>query len=202
MDISELFELLDIESIEDFVYFDNMAALLESDENIPYDVIHELFYRLDPETAADLVTEYFTDITEGVPESEQEMFELLNNICTVMKGHALNTEDDTHMAKLADEVFRFRNWYNFDTDVVCSENKTGKRIILPVRDALMLYRQEKLQGSEYSYDFSSSCNYEIDEYIVPLEAGSVNDEYDYTSGNEEQALLDSDYLYDDEFELE
>lgn len=202
MNILELFEILDIESADDFKYFDNMAALLESEENISYEAIHELLSAVEPDTTAELITDYFTDIMEGVPEAEQEMFQLLDNIRSVMKGLALNTDDESHMAKLADEFYRFRNWYNFDTDVICQSNTTGNRTLLPVRDALVLYRAEKFQGDEYNYDFSSCCDYEIDEYVVSFEAGNDNDEYDYTEGNEEQALLDSDYIYDDDFVLE
>ena len=71
MDILELFEILDIESADDFKYFDNRAALLESEENISYEAIHELLSAVEPDTTAELITDYFTDIMEGVPEAEQ-----------------------------------------------------------------------------------------------------------------------------------
>lgn len=202
MNIMELFELLDIENASEFKYFDNFADLMESDENIDYEVIHELIYQVDPETVSGLISDYFTDIIEGVPDYDREMFMLIDNIRRVMKGLADNSDDESHMARLADEIYKFRNWYNFDTDVICSDNKTGERKILPVRDALVLYREEKLRGTEYSYDFEGCTDYEIDEYVVSLDMGNENDDYDYSTGNEEEALLNSDFLYDDDFKLE
>lgn len=202
MNIMELFELLDIENASEFKYFDNFADLMESDENIDYEVIHELIYQVDPETVSGLISDYFTDIIEGVPDYDREMFMLIDNIRRVMKGLADNSDDESHMARLADEIYKFRNWYNFDTDVICSDNKTGERKILPVRDALVLYREEKLSGTEYSYDFEGCTDYEIDEYVVSLDMGNENDDYDYSTGNEEEALLNSDFLYDDDFKLE
>lgn len=202
MNIMELFELLDIENASEFKYFDNFADLMESDENIDYEVIHELIYQVDSETVSGLISDYFTDIIEGVPDYDREMFMLIDNIRRVMKGLADNSDDESHMARLADEIYKFRNWYNFDTDVICSDNKTGERKILPVRDALVLYREEKLSGTEYSYDFEGCTDYEIDEYVVSLDMGNENDDYDYSTGNEEEALLNSDFLYDDDFKLE
>ena len=119
MDLNELFEIVDIESAEDFKYFDNFAALMESDDYIPAEVMYELFAEVDTDVLSELTDNYFEDIMEGVPEEEAELFTLLDNIKRVLKGYAENTDDERSIVLFTDEVSRFRNWYNFDTDVEC-----------------------------------------------------------------------------------
>ena len=196
--MNELFEIVDIESAEDFKYFDNFAALMESDEYIPGEVMYELFAEVDTGVLSELTDNYFEDIMEGVPEEEAELFTLLDNIKRVLKGYAENTDDERSMVLFTDEVSRFRNWYNFDTDVECQSRKDGSTRTVPVREALVLYRIEKLRADEYMYDFSQCLDYPLDEYVVSFTSDADGDT-GYEPGNEEEELLNSDFLFDDEF---
>ena len=198
MDLNELFEIVDIESAEDFKYFDNFAALMESDEYIPGEVMYELFAEVDTGVLSELTDNYFEDIMEGVPEEEAELFTLLDNIKRVLKGYAENTDDERSIVLFTDEVSRFRNWYNFDTDVECQSRKDGSTRTVPVREALVLYRIEKLRADEYMYDFSECLDYPLDEYVVSFTSDADGDT-GYEPGNEEEELLNSDFLFDDEF---
>lgn len=198
MDLNELFEIVDIESAEDFKYFDNFAALMESDDYIPAEVMYELFAEVDTDVLSELTDNYFEDIMEGVPEEEAELFTLLDNIKRVLKGYAENTDDERSMVLFTDEVSRFRNWYNFDTDVECQSRKDGSTRTVPVREALVLYRIEKLRADEYMYDFSQCLDYPLDEYVVSFTSDADGDT-GYEPGNEEEELLNSDFLFDDEF---
>ena len=198
MDLNELFEIADIDSAEDFKYFDNFAALMESDEYIPNEVMYELFAEVDTDILSELTDNYFEDIMEGVPEEEAELFTLLDNIKRVLKGYAENTDDERSMVLFTDEVSRFRNWYNFDTDVECQSRKDGSTRTVPVREALVLYRIEKLRADEYMYDFSQCLDYPLDEYVVSFTSDAEGDT-GYEPGNEEEELLNSDFLFDDEF---
>ncbi len=198
MDLNELFEIADIDSAEDFKYFDNFAALMESDEYIPNEVMYELFAEVDTDILSELSDNYFEDIMEGVPEEEAELFTLLDNIKRVLKGYAENTDDERSMVLFTDEVSRFRNWYNFDTDVECQSRKDGSTRTVPVREALVLYRIEKLRADEYMYDFSQCLDYPLDEYVVSFTSDAEGDT-GYEPGNEEEELLNSDFLFDDEF---
>lgn len=196
--MNELFEIVDIESAEDFKYFDNFAALMESDEYIPGEVMYELFAEVDTGVLSELTDNYFEDIMEGVPEEEAELFTLLDNIKRVLKGYAENTDDERSIVLFTDEVSRFRNWYNFDTDVECQSSRDGSIRTVPVREALVLYRIEKLRADEYMYDFSECLDYPLDEYVVSFTADTDGDT-GYEPGNEEEELLNSDFLFDDEF---
>lgn len=198
MDLNELFEIVDIESAEDFKYFDNFAALMESDDYIPAEVMYELFAEVDTDVLSELTDNYFEDIMEGVPEEEAELFTLLDNIKRVLKGYAENTDDERSIVLFTDEVSRFRDWYNFDTDVECQSRKDGSTRTVPVRDTLVLYRIEKLKADEYQYDFSECLDYPLDEYVVSFMA-DVDGDTGYEPGNEEEELLNSDFLFDDEF---
>ena len=198
MDLNELFEIVDIESTEDFKYFDNFAALMESDEYIPGEVMYELFAEVDTGVLSELTDNYFEDIMEGVPEEEAELFTLLDNIKRVLKGYAENTDDERSIVLFTDEVSRFRNWYNFDTDVECQSSRDGSIRTVPVREALVLYRIEKLRADEYMYDFSECLDYPLDEYVVSFTSDTDGDT-GYEPGNEEEELLNSDFLFDDEF---
>ena len=198
MDLNELFEIVDIESAEDFKYFDNFAALMESDDYIPAEVMYELFAEVDTDVLSELTDNYFEDIMEGVPEEEAELFTLLDNIKRVLKGYAENTDDERSIVLFTDEVSRFRDWYNFDTDVECQSRKDGSTRTVPVREALVLYRIEKLRADEYMYDFSECLDYPLDEYVVSFTSDADGDT-GYEPGNEEEELLNSDFLFDDEF---
>ena len=198
MDLNELFEIVNIESAEDFKYFDNFAALMESDDYIPAEVMYELFAEVDTDVLSELTDNYFEDIMEGVPEEEAELFTLLDNIKRVLKGYAENTDDERSIVLFTDEVSRFRNWYNFDTDVECQSRKDGSTRTVPVREALVLYRIEKLRADEYMYDFSECLDYPLDEYVVSFTSDADGDT-GYEPGNEEEELLKSDFLFDDEF---
>ena len=140
MDLNELFEIVDIESAEDFKYFDNFAALMESDDYIPAEVMYELFAEVDTDVLSELTDNYFEDIMEGVPEEEAELFTLLDNIKRVLKGYAENTDDERSIVLFTDEVSRFRNWYNLDTDVECQSRKDGSTRTVAVSESLLFFR--------------------------------------------------------------
>ena len=171
---------------------------MESDDYISNEVMYELFAEADTDVLSELTDNYFEDIMEGVPEEEAELFTLLDNIKRVLKGYAENTDDERSIVLFTDEVYRFRNWYNFDTDVECQSRKDGSTRTVPVREALVLYRIEKLKADEYQYDFSQCLDYPLDEYVVSFTSDGDGDT-GYEPGNEEEELLNSDFLFDDEF---
>ena len=166
MDKQELYEQLDIEDASDFQYFENLALLLESDDDIDFELIAELINDVDKDVLAGLIDDYFNEITDFVPGSETEIFTLLDNIRRSLVGMARNPEDETTVNKLAEEIDRFRKWYSMDSIVYCT--KVGETIeeIDTVRDALVLSRLEKLGEDKYEYSFSESLDYPLDEYVM------------------------------------
>ncbi len=168
MDREELFELLDIEDASQFEYFENFADFAESDCAISDDAVYELMREVDMKTFAELCESYFYDVLESVPGDQIDVYNLLENIKRALIGlsEAAAKDEENACLKLADEFNRFRLWYAQESAVECRNLATDEVLTVPVRDALATSRLEKLEGGEYSYDFTGALEYELDEYIM------------------------------------
>ena len=162
----EFYELLDIEFPGDFQYFENLAAFLECEEELEYEDVAELFAGVDKDTLAQLVDNYFEELTDFVPGSETGVYGILDNVRRALMGMARNCDDDTMETKLADELERFRRWYSVDSKVYLTNMGTMDEQEYTLRDALVNARIEKMDGDKFQYDFSECENYVLDEYIV------------------------------------
>jgi len=195
MDLRELLEFLEIDEPSEFEYFENFADLIESDETISEETLFQLFSEADPKTVSELINGYFDDMLEAMPESSAEMYTLLENIKRSLVGLLRTSEEESLMRHFVEELFRFKVWFCFESEVGCKSMSDGTEKILPLRDALVLSRLEKMEEDEYQYDFEDCLKYEIDEYIMSFAeiAATVDDE------DEEQSdLLENGYVYDDE----
>lgn len=173
MDKDKLFEMLDIESGKDFQYFENIADLFESSEDIGCDVIYELLQDIDMDVFAELCESYFDQIEDSIPDGETDFFTLITNIKRVLIGMAssVSAEDDDdeiddEMLQLADEIGKFRAWYSDSDNVECVNDNSGEKQVLPVRDALALSKEEKLGGDCYRFDFSEALDYELSDFVM------------------------------------
>lgn len=168
MDRDELFALLDIERGSQFEYFENFADFAESDCAISDDAVYALMEEVDMKTFAELCESYFYDLLESVPGDEIDLYNLLENIKRALVGlsEAAARDEENALLKLADEFNRFRLWYSQESAVECRNLVTDQVLTVPVRDALTTARLEKLENSEYSYDFSKAQEYELEEYIM------------------------------------
>ena len=70
MNLSELLALLEIDEPADFDYVETFAELVENDEEIPEEVLCELFQETDPEVISELIDSYFSEITQILDEPE------------------------------------------------------------------------------------------------------------------------------------
>ncbi len=168
MDRDELFALLDIESGAQFEYFENFADFVEHDGLIDSDAVYELISEVDMKTFAELCESYFYDILENVPGDQIDLYNLLETVKRVLVGlsEAVRTGEENAELKLSDELNRFRLWYSSESEVECRSLSDGSVNFLSVRDALTAARMEKLEGEEYSYDFTESLGYELEEYVM------------------------------------
>lgn len=92
MNREQFYELLDIESAEDFQYFENLAAFFECEEELDYEDIAALFGAVDQAVLAELIDEYFEEITNFVPGSETEVFSIFENVRRALVGLCRNCE--------------------------------------------------------------------------------------------------------------
>jgi hypothetical protein len=175
MNKDELYEILDIENGKEFQYFENIADLFESSEDIGGDIIFELLKEIDLDVFAELCENYFDQLEDWIPDGETDFFMLITNIKRVMIGMAQSiSSDDSEesddsedtLLQLSDEIGKFRVWYSDSDNVECVNDETEEVTELPVRDALALCREEKLGGATYRFDFSDALDYELSDFIM------------------------------------
>jgi hypothetical protein len=190
MDLDALLKLLEIDSPQDFTYFEQFAELAESDEDIPLDTLASLFAEVDKDALAELIDAYFEDVLNNIPEESSDIFTLLTTIGKALTGLAQTEELEEAHGRFAEEFDKFKIWYTKESEVHCINKSDRSELDIPVLQAMALYRAEHLNNEEYSYDFSESLDYPIDEYIVPLdvlEMSEREDEDDYSDNDERWA---------------
>lgn len=221
MNYKELLEYLDLDTPLDFQYFENLADIIECEDEIEDEALETLFAGVDSEILSEVLENYFTELTDKVPQKSVDIYTLIENIGRSLKGLAKSLSDDTEGANVSlftEELSKFRNWYMFDTEVVCRNIGTGKEEIVPVAEAISLYRLESLDGEEYDYDFESALDYELEEFVMSfatLAASEYEDESEETETDHDHehhehwhdhdhkfdsSILDDGFVYDDEFE--
>lgn len=168
MDIKELLEYLDLEYPEEFEYFEHMADLLELEKEVSYDALYALFSHVPPNTLTELLANYFEEIMENLPDDSVDIYTLLSAIRQVLLSAARKVEAEDGRRQLCDEFQKFQSWYSLDSRVRCQRLSDGMASQVTVAEALALFRLEKLNEEEYSYDFSHCLDYELDEYSMSL----------------------------------
>jgi len=203
MDIDELLALLDIDSPQDLVYFEQFAELMETPKDVPFETLAALAEKMDSDVLSELVEGYFEDVMKFVPDGEDELYTLLNNIATTLTTMASGNDEDSARI-FAEELYKFRSWYLFDSTVHLKELSAGSESEMPLMEALTAYRVQSFTDDEYDFDFSESLDYRLDEYIVSLGAlaGDYDDDGyddgdDETGGDEYEDSYDEDLDYSD-----
>jgi hypothetical protein len=196
MDFDELLELLEIDSPDEFGYFEYFAALVECDEEIPYDLFYRILADLEPETLIDLTDNYFEEILQNIPEDAIDIYTLLGTIRQALVGLAKNSSTREERVAYTDELFKFRSWYIFDSIAHLKRLSDNAKKEVTVFEALSLYRLEKLNEDQYRYDFSDCLDYEIDEYSISIET-ELDEEYEEIIEEDEdvyeEGLIDKEF---------
>lgn len=210
MDFDELLELLEIDSPEEFGYFEHFAALVECDEEIPYDYFYRILADVDSDALIDLTDNYFEDVMQGMPEDAIDIYTLFGTIRQALSGLAKNSVTREERIAYVDELYKFRSWYIFDSIVHLKRSRDNVKRDATVSEALSLFRLEKLNEDQYRYDFSDCLDYEIDEYSISIDA-TLDEEYEeiieededlYEEGliDKEFPVIDGDFGEDEEEE--
>lgn len=162
----ELYELLDIETADDFKYVENVAQYLECEDEIEFRDMAELIRDLDKEEAAGLFDDYFDEIMDFIPEAETEVYSLFTNIRRSLTGLLKNADEVSTEAKITEELERFRRWYSMDSRVYLSSSDLNGEKEETLRDAIFDKRMESLGGDKYFYDFTEAMDYPLEEYVM------------------------------------
>ena len=160
----------------DFEYFDDITDLIESDESYTEAELFESLKGVDRGTLYELVDNYFTDVTKGVPDEDSDMDLLMENIRALLLG--LVNEDAETRRRFAEEFVRFRNWYWFE-ERVKAVDPDGDGALVSVAEALTLHRLELLGEDAYELDFSDVLGYPVDAYDVNFGVSRIAAEQDH-----------------------
>lgn len=190
MNLTELLELIEIDEPADFEYVESFAEIVENDDEIPEEVLCELFRETDPETVSELIDSYFTEIEEILEDGD--ICELLETIKYSLMA-LIEDGDEQSIYRFGEELARFQIWYSFESQVISRELGEDQERVLCLRDAVTQKRLEKFEGEGYDYDFSECLDYEIEEFI--LDMAGVSRERRMTDGSDD--LMDNGYVYDE-----
>lgn len=164
MEIERLFEKLDIDSPEDFKYYENFETLMEDDEHIEEELIKEALSQADSELLSDHLDHFFESFISNIPEDETELYIIIDSF----KGNLANLlfEDmgADELSELASEIYKFRRWYVIDHNA--KDMKSGEE--LSVRDARYEIMAAKFLGETKEIDFGRAITSGPDAYSVKL----------------------------------
>lgn len=192
MDYDELLEYLGLEEPADFEYFENFADLVEGHEPILIGALYKLLKDIPEDVMPELIEGYFNDALEACPDTEIEIYTLLELIKRMLIGLSKNTLDDKDVGFFSDEILRFKEWFANDSIVFIKDKKTKEAKQVTVMEALVVSRLEKIEGAEYDYDFSKGLDYTVDENVITyslddeeyLEVEDEDDNYGYNEDEE------------------
>ena len=167
MNKEELMNLIDIESGEEFTYFENLASMLEADESISADSIYEVLSEVDMHVFSELVESYFFDIMEHMPD-DIDVYNILEaekrNLIAL--AESANKNEEGALNRLADEIERFHEHFSLKQNCEIVNHDDATSCSVSLRDAIYDYRISKLSKENRDYDISGASDYEISEYIV------------------------------------
>lgn len=175
MDYDELLEFLGLEEAAEFEYFENFADLVEGQKAISVGALYKLLKGIAEDVMPEVIDGYFNEALEACPDTEIEIYTLLELIKRALTGLSENIEDDKDLGFFADEILRFKEWFTNDSIVIVKDKKTKEEKQVTVMESLVISRLEKIEETEYDYDFSLALDYTIDENIMTYSLGADED---------------------------
>lgn len=160
MDKVRFYHILDIETADEFKYYENLAALLEEDEYIEENLIADLLRNVDMEMFSELMGSYFDAFLDHLPDNETDLYIMVESIGRVFEGLIYADMSDAGIAELAAEIVKFRKWYVHDLNAF--NRLTGEET--NIRDARYDIAAAGLLDEESDYDFRLALDYDIDGY--------------------------------------
>ena len=164
MDKTELYRKLDIDTIEEFRYYENLAALLEEDDYIEGNLIRDLIREADKAVLAEHMDSFYEQFLNHIPDDETELYITVDSIGRAMTGMIAEDMTADDVTVLADEIERFRKWYVHDLNVY--DRIKGEN--LSVRDARYNIIAAGFLGEKCDYDFRRALDYTVEGYDVRI----------------------------------
>ena len=164
MDKSRLYNILDIDTADEFRFYENLAALLEEESFIEEQLIRDLIREVDKETLAEHMESYFEGFLDHIPDNETELYITVESLKRAFDGLIFEGMSDEDISALSSEIARFRKWYVHDLNVF--NRSTAEET--SVRDARYDIAAARLLGDSFDYDFRTALDYELDGFDVRI----------------------------------
>ena len=162
MDKVRFYNVLDIDSADEFKYYENLAALLEEDEFIEENLIKDLLKSVDMEMLAEQMGSYFDGFLDHLPDNETDLYIMVESIGRAFEGLIFEDMNDSDISDLAEEIVKFRKWYVHDLNAFNKLNGEESN----VRDARYGIAAAKLLGENADFDFRLALDYDLDGFNV------------------------------------
>ena len=164
MDRDRLFEKLDIDSPEEFRFYENFDALVEEEEHIEEELIKEVLSHADAELLSDHVDSFFESFLGNIPDDETELYIIVESFKNNISALIFEDMNDEDVSELAKDIYKFRNWYAIEHNA--KDEKSGEE--LSVRDARYEIAAARLLGDEVSIDFGRAITSGPDSYGIRI----------------------------------
>ena len=164
MDKVRFYRILDIDSADEFKYYENLSALLEEEEYIEENLIKDLIRNADREKLAEHMNSYFDGFLDHLPDNETDLYVLVESMGRVFDGLIMDEMGDADIDALASEISKFRKWYVHDLNAF---NKlTGEES--SVRDARFDIAAAKLLG-DFPWGKTVRRGHQVDALVLERE---------------------------------
>ena len=164
MDKVRFYSILDIESPDEFKFYENLASLLEESGFIEENLIKDLFRDVDKEKLAEHFDSYFEAFLGHLPDSETNMYITVDNIRRAFSGMIYDGMTDDEISSLASETAKFRKWYVHDLNAYDRIN--GRET--SVMEARYDIAAAKLLGEDADFDFRPALDYSPEGYDMRI----------------------------------
>ncbi len=143
-------------------YFEDLADFLEEERELEFEEVFEAIDGTSSEDMGEILENYMEDLLGGLPDEEQEIYMLIENIKSGLLFLCENLEDRNTRMQFAEELCRFKNWYT--EDGLC---KAGG-IPCSLMHAVASSRADALTGESTELDFSGALGYELKDFEMSI----------------------------------
>ncbi|NCB41828.1 MAG: hypothetical protein EOM59_04335 [Clostridia bacterium] len=164
MERIELMDMLDMEELYDFEYFEQLADLLECEEDIPFELFFEVISEASGETMSELIGIYMEELSDNIPDCSAELFTIVETIKQRLLLLSETLQEEETKRTFAEELYRFRQWYTDPYGATANQEPCS------ILEAITLRRAENIGGEKMKYNFENSLNYKLEEISIGLGA--------------------------------
>ena len=144
----ELYDLLEIDTPADLEYYEQMADLLETEEEISRDLFRHALSEIRAENAGEFAENYVGELMNAVPDGVPA--DGLTEALDAMQQRLMLLAEDLDEAQaredFAEELYKLRNWLHDEEGVLVDGEP------LPMLQAFTEMRAEKLGAASHTYD--------------------------------------------------